>query len=149
MKVSACDQKSWCVYSQFYLFSIWAKRTSFLNGFKCCHLVYWPFPLPAFLIQCIKALCKLIYFVTAVIYTCKIFITLVPDEFVNKAFMGPNEDGNLRARNTNWRGSFCTIDLLIMVDCLVKKVNIVFNIKSTWSKLVNTRGSNVLILPPW
>jgi hypothetical protein len=48
-----------------------------------------------------KALCSLIYFVTAVIYTCKIFITLVPDEFMNKAFMGPNEDGNLRARNTN------------------------------------------------
>ncbi len=33
------------------------------------------------------------------------------------------------AGNTNWGGKLSTIDLLIKVDCFVKKENIIFNIK--------------------
>ncbi len=50
------------------------------------------------------------------------------------------------AGNTNWRGRFGTLDLLIKVACFVTLVNKVFKFKSSWTKLVKTR-STVLILP--
>ncbi len=49
-------------------------------------------------------------------------------------------------RNTNSRGRFHTVDLLIKVDYCVSKVYNIFNIKSSRSKLVRTR-STVLRLP--
>ncbi len=49
--------------------------------------------------------------------------------------------------NTNWRERLSTVDLLIKVDYLAKKVNNVGNIKNSWSKLVSTRRSVVLVLP--
>jgi len=41
-----------------------------------------------------------------------------------------------------------TVDLLIKVACYVKKKNNIFNIKMSLSKLVTTRRSTVLSLPP-
>jgi len=46
--------------------------------------------------------------------------------------------------NTNWRGWLGTVGLLIKVAGFVKKKVMLANIKSTWSKLVSTRRSNVL-----
>ncbi len=46
------------------------------------------------------------------------------------------------------RGRLNTVDLLIKVACLVKKENNIFNIKISSSKLVITRRSTVLSLPP-
>ncbi len=51
--------------------------------------------------------------------------------------------------NTNWGGRLNTIDPLIKVSCFVKKVNDIFNIKSSWCKLVSTRRSTVLSLLPF
>jgi len=51
-------------------------------------------------------------------------------------------------RNSNWRGRFSTVDLLIKVACFVwKRVNNVGNINSSGSKPVCTRRSTVLIFP--
>jgi hypothetical protein len=43
-----------------------------------------------------------------------------------------------QAGNTNWGGRLSTVDLLIKVACLVTKVNYIFIMKRTWSKLVST-----------
>jgi hypothetical protein len=50
-------------------------------------------------------------------------------------------------RTTNWKGRLSAIYLIIKVACLVKKVNSIFNKKSSWSKQVSTRRSTVLSLP--
>jgi hypothetical protein len=50
------------------------------------------------------------------------------------------------ARNTNWKGRLCTVDLLIEVTYFVAKVKNVFIIKMSPSILVCTR-STVLSLP--
>ncbi len=44
-----------------------------------------------------------------------------------------------------WRGWLSTIDLLIKIGCLGKKY--IFSMKSSWSELVSSRRSTVLILP--
>jgi hypothetical protein len=49
--------------------------------------------------------------------------------------------------NTNWRGRLSTVDLFIEVACFVDKVNNIFIIKSSRSKLVSTRRSTVLSPP--
>jgi hypothetical protein len=49
--------------------------------------------------------------------------------------------------NTNWRGMFNTVNFLIKATCLVKKVNNIFYIKRSWSKLVSTRRWTVPSLP--
>jgi hypothetical protein len=49
--------------------------------------------------------------------------------------------------NTNSKGWLRTVDLLIKVACFAKKLNIVYIIKSSWSKLVVTWRSTVLSLP--
>jgi hypothetical protein len=46
------------------------------------------------------------------------------------------------------REGVSTVDLLIKVDVFVKKVNNVFNVKMSWSKLVSTRRSTVRSHPP-
>ncbi len=51
------------------------------------------------------------------------------------------------AGNTNQRGRLSTLDLLIKLGCFISKVNNVFNLKSSCTKLVSTRRSTVLILP--
>ena len=53
----------------------------------------------------------------------------------------------LHSGNTNWGGRLSTVDLLIKVGCFAKKVNNIFIINRSWSKLVSTRWSTVLILP--
>ncbi len=49
--------------------------------------------------------------------------------------------------NTNWRGRLCTVYLLIKIVCFVKKVNKIFFLKSSCSKLDSTRRWTVLSLP--
>ncbi len=51
----------------------------------------------------------------------------------------------IRPGNTNWGRKFCTVDLLVKVASFVKNVNGIFNIKRSWSELVGTRRSIVLI----
>jgi len=46
-----------------------------------------------------------------------------------------------------WRGRLSTVNLLIWVRSFEKKVNNIFSMKSSWSKLVSTRRSTVMILP--
>ncbi len=58
------------------------------------------------------------------------------------------------AGNTNWRERHSTLDLLIKEACSVKKVNYVFNIKSSLSELDSARRPIVLSNPvsvrvPW
>jgi len=45
------------------------------------------------------------------------------------------------------RGRLSTVDPIIKVACFVKKVNYIFNLKKSWSKLVSTRRLTVLSLP--
>ncbi len=60
----------------------------------------------------------------------------------------------LSARNPYWRGTLCTVNLLVNVASLVKKFNInmclcvcLFTIKRSCSKLVGVGRSTVLIFP--
>ncbi len=48
--------------------------------------------------------------------------------------------------NTNWEGKLSTVGVLIEVAYFVKNVNIIFNIKRSWSKQVSTRRLTVLSL---
>jgi hypothetical protein len=50
-------------------------------------------------------------------------------------------------QGTLTEGRLSTVDLRINVACFVVKVNNIFNIKSSRSKLVSTRRSNVPNLP--
>ncbi len=54
----------------------------------------------------------------------------------------------LLSRNTKWGGRLSTVDLLIKVARLVKKVNNIFCIKRCLSKLVSARRLTVLSLSP-
>jgi len=54
-----------------------------------------------------------------------------------------------RTRNTNLRGRFSNVVLLIRVTCFVKEVKNVYNITSCWSKLAITRRSTVQSLLLW
>ncbi len=49
--------------------------------------------------------------------------------------------------NTNRGRKLSTVDLHIKAPCFTKKVNSIFNIKRSRSKLVSTRSSIVLSLP--
>ncbi len=40
-----------------------------------------------------------------------------------------------------------SVHLLVMLTCLVTKINNIFNVKSSWCKLVSTRRSTALSLP--
>jgi hypothetical protein len=53
------------------------------------------------------------------------------------------------AGNSYWRGRLCTVDLLIKVGCFVKQRKFSFSLKSSWFKLVSTRRSTVLTVPPF
>jgi hypothetical protein len=55
----------------------------------------------------------------------------------------------IKAGNTNWGGGLSTIDLLIKVACFVKKENIIFNIKMSWSKQGGTRRPISFRAPSW
>ncbi len=44
------------------------------------------------------------------------------------------------AGNANWGGRLSTADLLIKVDCFIKKIHNLFNIERNWSKLVIQGG---------
>jgi len=66
-----------------------------------------------------------------------------PNTFQN----GKNERLIVKAGNTNWGGRHSTIDLLIKVACFAKRVKNIFKVKRSWSKLVVTRRSTVLIPP--
>jgi len=48
---------------------------------------------------------------------------------------------------TNWRRRLCTINLLTKIGGFVKRVNNIFSLKRSWSKLVSIRRSTVLSLP--
>jgi hypothetical protein len=49
--------------------------------------------------------------------------------------------------NPHRKGKLSTDDLLIKVTCFVKKVNNIFNIEMSWSRLISTRRSTVQGLP--
>jgi hypothetical protein len=49
--------------------------------------------------------------------------------------------------NTNWSGRLSPVHLLIKVACFVIRVKDIFNLKSSWPRLVSTRRSIVLNLP--
>jgi hypothetical protein len=51
------------------------------------------------------------------------------------------------SENTDRKGRVSTVDLLIRVACFVKKVDKIFNVKRSLSKLFSTRRSTVLSLP--
>ncbi len=62
--------------------------------------------------------------------------------------IGPPSAMSPKTGNTNWGGRLRTVDLFFRVACFVKKWKTVFSIKSRRSKLVSTRRSTVLSLPP-
>ncbi len=47
------------------------------------------------------------------------------------------------AGNSKWKGRLSTVDLLIIVECFVIKLNYIFNFKMSLSKLVSSRRSTV------
>ncbi len=50
--------------------------------------------------------------------------------------------------NSYWRGRLSAVDLLIKITCFAKHINNMFIIKRSWSKLVNTRRSTVVLIHP-
>ncbi len=54
---------------------------------------------------------------------------------------------SLKPGNANRGGRLSAVDLLIKIDCFVKKVGDIFNLKRSWSKLIITRRPTVLSLP--
>ncbi len=65
--------------------------------------------------------------------------------------MAPRHSGQRhsveRPGNTNWRGRLWKHNIQIKVGCFITKVNNVFNLKSSWPRLVGARRSIILILP--
>ncbi len=68
--------------------------------------------------------------------------------FVKSLFLYYEKGYNMdrERRNTNWRVRLSTVDLLIKVACFCKKIENISIVKSSWSKLISVRRSNVLNL---
>jgi hypothetical protein len=72
--------------------------------------------------------------------------------FLNKkwiffAFDAQNLGLCYKPGNPFWGGRLSTNVLLVKVACFLKEVSHIFNIKSSWFKLVSSRRSTVLSLP--
>ncbi len=78
--------------------------------------------------------------------------SLNPGVLENTLFAEMNVDATTakattaKAGKSYWRGRLSTVDLLIKIGCFVNKEKYSFSMKRSWSELVSTRRSIVLIL---
>ncbi len=67
--------------------------------------------------------------------------------YYTRTEMFSTDKPNRLTREPLLMGELSTVDLLVKIACFIKRKNIFFRIKNSWSELVSTRRSTVLRLP--
>ncbi len=125
-------------------FSIMTLSISIKSNFAKCRI----FLLLCWVSLCWMSLCWVSWLLLRLVCSIKLYLVYPGIKYclLNKVLLMSSVKWWHLAGNPYWRGRLSTVDLLIKIGCLVKKIS--FSFKSSWSELVSTWRSTVLRLLP-